>query len=332
VKPANQFSISSAVAEFKTLQFNDPLQADKFFEKFGLGNAIQAPHLPYERFCGYQDLLEKLQETDETKFEKMHKGLPYFFMFWTAYDCRIYDKALFYLDAAISEDFHSFPQDWSEKPATKNYLLLNEDPHKSQNRVIQHTNALIQAQLARFNSISNANPISIRDFVEKFVRYLVMDSAKNPPVAKLHRVIVTTLFTFIAEFEERFKELQLRSREGGSIELPLSHLFKGGLIFESLLKATYHAGNCTLGDIFKTPGFRMDFPGGVDTSATCIADILQVVTSNDRQTAFEVTSKLRNTSGHNLIWDDVFDKPENFRTLFEQQINAILYVALKKYL
>ena len=48
--------------------------------------------------------------------------------------------------------------------------------------------------------------------------------------------------------------------------------------------------------------------------------------------AFDVTSQLRNTTGHNLIWDPVFENPDNFKRFVEQQVNAILYIAAKKFL
>jgi hypothetical protein len=42
--------------------------------------------------------------------------------------------------------------------------------------------------------------------------------------------------------------------------------------------------------------------------------------------AFMTAGKLRNTTGHNLVWDDVFSEPEIFVELFHQVMNAILYV------
>jgi len=34
---------------------------------------------------------------------------------------------------------------------------------------------------------------------------------------------------------------------------------------------------------------------------------------------------------NNLVWDDIFDDPNNFRKLYEQQMNAILYLVHKKF-
>ena len=76
------------------------------------------------------------------------------------------------------------------------------------------------------------------------------------------------------------------------------------------------------------------FPGSVSTSAAQISDILGLALAapNARLTAFNVTSQLRNTTGHNLVWDDVFAVPGNFRSLCEQQINAVLHVVVRKFL
>jgi hypothetical protein len=37
-------------------------------------------------------------------------------------------------------------------------------------------------------------------------------------------------------------------------------------------------------------------------------------------------TKLRNTTGHNLIWDNIFDAPKKYEDLFQQLTNAILHV------
>lgn len=139
------------------------------------------------------------------------------------------------------------------------------------------------------------------------------------------------------EFEDREKELKFRSTEGGSIEPVLSYLFKGGLIFESLLKYLYPKkdngiNDCkTLCDIFKTTNFKSDFISGLSSSAKSLQEIVGGISGNDLKTSFETTSKLRNTTGHNLVWDDVFNDANNFKLLFEQQVNAILFLVNKKF-
>ena len=147
---------------------------------------------------------------------------------------------------------------------------------------------------------------------------------------------MTAFYTFLLEFEDRYLELKLRSKYGGSSEPFISHLFKGGLIFESLLKRVYpQHRNGTLGNIFKGPDFKKDFLEDPDTFAENLQSVLDSVKDTNIRTAFETTAKLRNTAGHNLVWQDVenvLGNPENYRKLFEQEVNAFFYVAEKKFI
>lgn len=317
--------VQNALDEFRTKEIN----GDDFFGRYGPGNTFPSANRPFERFADYQLLLEKMEAIDKEKFARTHKGTAFFFLFWTAYDCGFYEKALFYLDAAISENVLIAPHSWHKRQSAK-YLWLNEAPDKAAGRAVEHTKGLLKEQLDRFNSIAGVKTVTLDDFIEKFVRKLVMKTANGRAEG---RTIVTALYTYLAEAEQRYKELKLRSRGGGSTELPLKHLFKGGLIFESLLKECYPAlQNGMLGTIFKDPNFRNDFPGEISTKATKLETIRLITSPDDRLTAFNVTSQLRNTTGHNLVWDDVFSNPDNFRRFVEQQVNAILYIAGAKFL
>ena len=68
----------------------------------------------------------------------------------------------------------------------------------------------------------------------------------------------------------------------------------------------------------------------VGISANSLADIHAAIKDSSIETAFSTTGKLRNTTGHNLVWDDIFDTPKNYVTFFEQEMNAILHVISQK--
>ena len=57
---------------------------------------------------------------------------------------------------------------------------------------------------------------------------------------------------------------------------------------------------------------------------------MQAIKDFSIETAFATTGKLRNTTGHNLVWDDIFDTPKNYVDLFDQEVNAILHVISQK--
>ena len=301
-------------------------QADSFFSTFGPGNLINATDRPHERFNDYETLLSLLRERNRQKYEQVHKGTPFFFLAWLAFDLRNYEKALYYLDAAISEDVKNAGQRWINLPGAL-FLKLTTQRHVAE-RVIEQIRTLLVEQLNRFNSISNLSTISLDGFIDKFITRLMQDSST--------RTIISALYIFLFEYKERQTELCLRSTEGSSLGPIIAHLFSGGLIFESLLKNLYPTEDNgdrikTLGKIYQTTAFQSDFGSGVQTSADTLQEILDAVNDNSLLTAFCTTSRIRNTTGHNLVWDNIFNSSQNYEILSNQIINAMFYVVEKKF-
>jgi len=88
----------------------------------------------------------------------------------------------------------------------------------------------------------------------------------------------------------------------------------------------------TLGHVFHDTVFRHEFVSGVRTSADSLQDIITGITGDSMRSAFTTTAKLRNTTGHNLVWDDeVFEDPDQYKQLFHQEINALPYLVSVKF-
>ncbi len=337
--------VDIAILSFLTLSpenANNPTVADKLFEAFGPGNIRSIVDRPFERFHDYELLLKKFQEADGDKYKALHKGTPFYFLAWTAFDMGNHEKALFYMDAAISEDIRKNPDGWLNESAPR-FLLLEGPGSQPADRIARDFKARVETQLERFNGISGFPALSTEDFLERFAKTLVQDTETME-----NRSIVTAFYSFILEFDDLSDQLALRSKTGGSIEPFVTHLFKGGLIFESLLKHFYKDKRDPanekeykqIGQSFKTSGeFRGHFPEGYSrggdlatqgyntTASDLKDDIIDKISTNDTTTAFETTAKLRNTTGHKLTWDDHFS--DHYGVLFEQEVNAILLIAQK---
>lgn len=150
------------------------------------------------------------------------------------------------------------------------------------------------------------------------------------------RTIISALYVFLLEAEERLIELRIKSTQGSSLGPVIAHLFGGGLIFESLLKSLYPTKDNgdpikTLGQVFQTAAFKADFGTGIQTSADTLQEILDSARDNSHITAFSTSSRLRNTTGHNLIWDNIFHSTSNYEVLLNQSLNALLYLIEKKF-
>jgi len=321
---------------FKRMEFSNAQTGNLFFQIFGPGVVVgtmdRPMDRPYERFQAYEELLVELQKADPQKYKEIHKGTPFFFLAWTGFEIGNYEKALFYLDAAISEDIRANALGWLELPAAKmlTFKLGENHPAKGISDKMHHS---LATKLTRFNTLSGLPVISPEYFIDKFV----ISQLRNPSA----RSVITALYTFLLEFNDLHKELFLRSVGGGSAEPFITHLFKGGLIFESLLKSVYpnrdDGHRCkTLGDIInKNSNFAKDFGIKIKTSAETLREIFDGITGKDIKNTFDTTAQLRNTTGHNLVWADVEDvlgDPEGYRALFEQEVNAIIFIATKIFL
>lgn len=313
--------LNQALYEFSNIDFNNSDVANTFFERFGVGNSFTKIATPFERFSYYESLLDELLGFDYEKYQIIHKGTPFYIMAWLAFDLKNFEKALYYIDAAISEDVKNSDGNWTSLPAS--YFLTLVDNSQVAQRTIDFVRHRLDSEFSRFNIISGSIPLNIDTFISRFVIPLLQDAPK--------RTIISAFYVFLLEYTERMQELQMRSTEGGSIAPFLLHLFSGALIFETLLKHLFPIKNNgdptrTLGDIFNTTSFIRIFPRNISTSANSFVEILSGITDETILTAFTTTAKIRNTTGHNLIWDDTFANPTQYQRLFHQEVNSILYL------
>lgn len=329
----HQRLVDHAVAYFQQAEFATPGDGDAFWGLFAPGNTQHFSDRPFERFSDYEEMLLRLRRADQVKYERMHKGTPFYFMSWLAFDLRNYEKGLFYIDSAISEDVRKTqstadPDAWKRAPGAK-FLLLEPQDEVAQ-RAINEVRAALDREIVRFNDVSDKPALDL-DIIRQYVTGLITDP-------KL-RTIVSALYVFALEFADRVRELDLRrGSTGGSNEPFTVHLFKGGLLLESLLKHYYprnDAGseNRTLGEVFRTTAFQQNFtPGGPPpSSAATLRKIHDAIAGVDAVVAaFGTSAKLRNTTGHNLVWDDVFSDAQIYTDLFNQVMNAVLFVVSVK--
>ena len=84
--------IAAARLTFQQLKILSPETGDRFFEAYGPGNVLNFADRPYERFNDYEQLLNITHSDDPIKYRKLHKGTPFFFLGWAAFDMQNYIK------------------------------------------------------------------------------------------------------------------------------------------------------------------------------------------------------------------------------------------------
>src|SRR6266540_6902466 len=59
---------------------------------------------PHDSLSIYEQTLLQISRIDPTLYARIHKGTPFYLMGWLAYEIKDYEKGVFYMDAALSED------------------------------------------------------------------------------------------------------------------------------------------------------------------------------------------------------------------------------------
>jgi hypothetical protein len=340
-----QERFTQAETFFKSYDYDTPGAGDLFFETFGIGNDKNIAKNPFERLSDYEELLQLIQRTNPTKYLVIHKGTPFYFMGWLAFQTKSFEKGMFYMDAAVSEDIRrtiesfrrtnhqdtrtdeqlhkTLMSEWSANESVK-FFTLTTTLHRSIQEVNDRLKSKIEFYISLYNSITGSS-LTFQKFIDKFI--LKLAETGNT------RSIITALYSFILELEEIQKILLLRGSGSGSLEPITTYLLKGGLLFESILKQKYPLKadltiTKTIGDIATLQQFKTKYSiPNISSSSTDLASIASSMgTGRSCKEVFDITAKIRNTTGHNLAWDDIFNNQTVFNDLVEHIILSILYI------
>lgn len=324
---------------FLALDENNSSEAGAFFKKYGGAVWLQDPlEMSYDkrdhfgRISAYLDLLNLIDNVDHEKFLKIHKGTPYCLLGWLFIDIGDYERGIFYLDAAVSEDVRVEPTSWQLRPAPKTLFLDNSDQIHIARRIIDKICSLFNKELKFFNSNISVN-LSLKELIDEF--------AKPNIQAPSHRTLICSLFVFILENQARQDMLKRRSIGKGTIEPFLLHLYKGTLILESILKEAYSSfSGLTLGKILNDPFVARDLDvrlcqtGGVcrtlDDISKNLLPYLEKNSSRKQDEWLTIALSLRNVTSHSLLWPDIFNENTYYK-LYRHVLYSIFYIIHKKF-
>jgi len=301
-------------------------ESDVFFDFFGVGNIKLGQKNPFERQTAYELLLKILKQIDPLHYHKIHKGTAYYFIGWTTFQYKDYRKAIFYLDAAVSEDLKS-PDVHNKripKPSLDFFLLKTES---NPSGIELHLDLINLIKISISNYIkSSGSTITIDDFRSNFLEDLLYSDAKG-------RSLLTAFYSFFLENKEIEMQIDLRSDSGGSIQVFLDNLFDGARILESLLEKRGGYGNNLREKITKTPlilvSKKILLPN--KTLKDAENQYLKLVKSgySFQDSNFSSAYIIRHTSAHSLLWPDQFKDGKLYKILFSNLANSIFWTIEK---
>jgi hypothetical protein len=281
--------------------------ADRFFTNFGYLVRLRERNYTAALNEGLA-LLETCRQLTPQAYETIHKGTPYYWLGMAAFLSHDYQTATFFFDAGVSEDLRkgSDPVN-NSTPGLRFIQIQGDQPEQAALVLVQKTQTLVERSINDYNGRPGCRaPLDLARVRERFLRRAVSTGGEHL------RTLATAFISFFLEWEHR--SLLARIRVGrGTTEPFFLHLFKGCLLFESLLKANPSKRppdeQRTLGRVlqylYAELGIRADIGiGGIDFS-TILADLPG--SDDSIPTAIEYAGKVRNTVGHYLGWPTILD-------------------------
>jgi hypothetical protein len=243
------------------------------------------------------DWLAEAKRLMPKKYGKKNKGHEFYFLAISAFRSHDYQTATFLFDAALSEDL-ARSRDSRGSPAYLFMTLDNQNHHQAAKLIVEEVVTKLTEVIKSYVSRKASVALSLPEVRDNFLKYLAEHSDSQI------RALTTTFITFLREWDYRSRMLHLVSG-AGSREAFYTHLFRGCLLFESILKME-PAGKINkrvaldkiLGDSILQR--RLHLPKLNELGCT-FDDLIRSLTPNQGVlAAIESTWTARNRLGHNL--------------------------------
>jgi len=280
------------------------------------------------------DLLERCRAIDLDSYTRIHKGSAFYWIGMAAFLIHDYQTAVFFFDAAVSEDLRRGHHPVERPSPALHFIQVHGEVQEQAARpLVMDTQAKIQRAIDMYNHLEGRPPDAV-DMSMETLRERFLTPAVSPGNQRL-RSLATAFISFFLEWDYRNAYLDLRV-EPGTAEPFFIHLFKGCLVFESLLKVNpldrppdnRRTLNQVLQYLHGRLGIPHDNPIGNSDFPTIVEGISQL--PRDIRSSIIVTGQVRNSVGHNLGWDAVMTK-EQYEELFFRIAASILHVIASLY-
>jgi hypothetical protein len=253
------------------------------------------------------------------------KGTKFYFLGIEAFASHDYQTATFFFDAAASEDLKLPKPD--HRPAHLFMYLSDRNPKQAGRDIVRMIVKKLKWTIKNYNERGGAVRLTVLMVRKHFLRPQMKHTKKH------HRTLVSTFISFLAEWDYRSRLIDLS--HAGSKEPFFSHLFRGCLLFESLLKAN----DCkpptrrTLGKILKHD-FASEFhiSPHFNATETNFDNLVRAITPKQSiPVATECTARARNTLGHSLVWAAQPLNQETYDLLAHNIASCCLHAIAKLY-
>ena len=286
-----------------------PEAANDFFSRFLYVQELVVGHYSAAFIHGFE-LLRRCQEVAPDAYAKIHKGTPFYWLGTAAFLKHEYETAVFFYDAAVSEDLRiGATPITNSTPALRFIQIEAEQPEQAARPLVEKTQKSLELVLKKYNSLQG-RPATVTPLQLDEVRGCFLRRAVSPGGERL-RTLATAFISFLLEWDYMSALSRLRSSDG-TTEPFFMHLFKGCLLFESLLKANpkNSSKGLTLGSVLQYLSSDLGIPHDLQIGKgiefpTILKSLASAV--DTVQNAIEFAGKIRNTVGHDFGWKATLD-------------------------
>ncbi len=269
-------------------------------------------------------LLSERQKANPAQYLKDHKGAPFYVLGYAAFACHDYTSASLYFDAAVAADLRYYNGSLNT-PALR-FMQLCHDENESllASDISAKTEASVVQLLDDYGTRGGMQNITIDNLRSRFFEGILKAGHEH------RRTLITAFISFVAEWSYHAQQIELI--EEGSREPFFLHLFRGCLLFESILKNAPNAPALrTLGDALRHYKGKLGLIT-IQTTASVFNNVVASLTTGmDIPSSILSCAKARNTLGHNLVWATADLTPENYELLVKNIAASCLHAISKLY-
>jgi len=280
-------------------------EEDQFFNAHAVPQTFLSVGLDLASIKAWKAVLESIKLVASDRFSTMHKGTPYYFMGTAAYRMDDFERALFWMDSAVSEDVAANGENWVNVPAGYFFRLDADSPNQYARDLVLRTRTVLGSLLDRISTM-RTRLLELTPLVQKLVQPAISGTVEL-------RSAVTALFTYALEYEKLLSQLRLSSSHPTTLEPVYLNLFKGTLLLETLLKRSRAGqtigGRGTLKTYLQDAGIKAAlglpkiFKGMGEVAFEDVVNSLPAVANVLLpEDAFRIAWGVRNTAGHSLSW------------------------------
>lgn len=277
------------------------------------------------------ELLDSCKKLDIDAFNKIHKGHPYYFIGISSFLMDDYQTAVYFFDAAVTEDRNAGAEPKSSPtPSTKFLMLEGEIGGQTAKPLTAIAKAKVERALEYYQSnVSKTTdtPSLDLDKIRNNFIYYALTANEKPGL----RTLATVFITYLIEWDFRKDHFEYGVKQGTS-EPFFSHLFRGCLLFESLLKQKPGDSpkGTNLGNVLTEKEIRTSLKIGLIRMGTfTLSDVYRELNEITSPVAIDqviqITYMTRNTLGHNLGWESHISH-EQYQKLYFVIAAACLHV------